>query len=306
MTVTIEAAVGYGAPNRAADVRKIHELLARIPPEKGGAPRGFDPNTGYSPRTDKLILDFQKFHRLHPADARVDRDRAVLASLNRLTGELRTTAPTPVVAIVTGIVTGHAYVKGFNGKAKRHKGRFRVPTYKMQIGVADTYGDVYKIAGKPVVEFDVLRFGIKFNPVAFDAGRGFHECFTMQGPPVGEFSLTRNSYDGGSWLLKGEYLIHAGPREPRNPYSDDNLKSLYGALGCIQPVGPAKMLILDGVVRRLAFGDTFKEDSGWAEDADERISMQGAFHCVVQRAATPPMVPLTDFRDIRGPHPAPA
>jgi hypothetical protein len=87
MNVTISATVGYKSANRPSDVQKIHDLLKRIPTDKGGPPPSFDPQVAYSPSvTDVHILNFQVRHfgKGPHADAVVTPARETLARMNEL------------------------------------------------------------------------------------------------------------------------------------------------------------------------------------------------------------------------------
>ena len=123
-------------------------------------------------------------------------------------------------------------------------------------------------------------------------------------PPVGEFVLSRANYLKGSWQfrLKPHYYIHDGPDNPLFMSSDGG-PVLFGALGCIEICWPDRMKPFDEAARRLAFGN-FDEIGFYSpEEADERITKAESFRCFVEPAPKPPLLRLTDFRNIGGPPP---
>lgn len=98
MDVTISATVGYKSVNIPGDVQKIHDLLKRIPPEKGGPPPSFNPQVPYSPPvTDVHIYNFQvkHFNRGPNADAVVTPGRQTLAKMNEMANAAGPGAGTP-------------------------------------------------------------------------------------------------------------------------------------------------------------------------------------------------------------------
>jgi hypothetical protein len=327
MTVTISAPVGYhgrNGGNRAPDVRVVHDLLSRIPPSKGGAGARLNPNAGYSAQTDEYIYTFQKFHKLGVADATVHPGHQTLVLLNELAkggvtpaprpgqpaiptpvpqpGPGPDIAPLPLLAVMTSTIVGHGYISGFDNKAKQKKGRFRVPLYRLRLGRADTSDGEWKLS-TPVMDFDVVRFGVAYDDVAFKEDPRY-SLFRIQGPPVGEFVLSRANYLKGSWQfkLKPHYYVHDGPDNPHFMSSDIG-SPLFGALGCIEICWPGRMKLFDEATRRLAFGN-FDEIGFYSpEEADARITKAESFRCVVEAALKPPLLPLTDFRDIGGPAP---
>jgi hypothetical protein len=89
MDVTISASVGYKSVNIPGDVQKIHDLLKRIPPDKGGPPASFNAQAPYSAAvTDVHIYNFQVKHfgAGHNADAVVNPGRQTLAKMNQSAG----------------------------------------------------------------------------------------------------------------------------------------------------------------------------------------------------------------------------
>lgn len=327
MAITITAPVGYhgrNGGNRAPDVRGVHDLLSRIPPGQGGAGASLNPAAGYSPQTDQYILKFQSFHKLPVKDATVHPGQQTLALLNQLAGGGASPGPwpgqppvpnpapqpgpspdvepLPLLAVMTSTIVGHAYISGFDNKVERKIGRFRVPLYRLRLGRADTSEKAWKLS-TPVMDFDVVRFGVAFDATAYDR-KPSYSLFKMQGPPEREFDLSRATYLKGSWqfTLKPNYYIHDGPDNPHFKSSDDG-RPLFGALGCIEVCWPGKMTFFDEVTRRLAFGDFDRIGFYSPEEADARITQAKSFRCVVQPAATPPLLPLTDFRPIGGPPP---
>lgn len=316
MTVTITAPVGYhgrSGGNRAPDVRIVHDLFSRIPPSKGGAGASLSPNAGYSAQTDQYIYAFQKFHKVDVADATVHPNQQTFVLLNQLAnpgprpglppipnpapqpGPGPDIAPLPLLAVMTSSIVGHGYVSGFDNKSETKLGRFRVPLYRLTLGRADTS------AGWKRVDFDVIRFGVALDHAAYRRTPSY-SAFPMQGPPVGTFVLSRADYLKGSWQFKPHYYIHNGPNNPLFMSSDAGMP-LVGALGCIEICWPGRMKLFDEAARRLAFGN-FDEIGFYSpEEADERITKAAFFHCIVEPAPKPPLLPLTDFRDIGGPPP---
>jgi hypothetical protein len=178
MTIAISASVGYKADNRPDDVRKIHELLKRIAPDKGGPPTSFNPGSSYSAAvTDVHIYNFQVRHfgKGTAADAVVSPGRATLEKMNAVAGSSPGASPAPapdpaagggvqpanVSAVMTATQAGHAYVKGYDGKNKAGYGRFRVPMYELRVGLAGYSGAWDNPTS--VRTFKVIRFGVKFD-----------------------------------------------------------------------------------------------------------------------------------------------
>ena len=293
--IWIDNPVGYRAKNDAGDVAKIHDILNRIPSAKGGAPIYIPPGTPYSPElTDIHILSFQnKWFSGNSCDAVVSPHGATLRKMNELALESPQNRdngkPLNVLAIMSDLTEGRATLKGFSretvidpsdGKKKhRTPGQFTVPLYILKIG--RDAGD-----GKTIVEgtenwYHVIRFGVCFHNDAVEAGKHSSQWFSIEGPPVGEYVLKRNSYAHGSWLLRGDFLIHAGPTIGGN--------TLYGGLGCIQPVNGG-MKRLDDCVRKLSFGELFTKGTIKAEAADKKITDAGSFRCIVEKANLPPVI----------------
>jgi len=304
--ISIRFPVGYNAKNDADDVAKIHNILNKIPPEMGGAPIYISPGTAYSALlTDVHILSFQnKWFKGNNCDAVVSPNGATLRKMNdlaRLSDQNRATMnPEKVLAIMSALVDGHVTIKGYSRekvidpvdqKVKhRTPGRFTVPLYILKVG-RDS-GD-----GETIVEgteswYHVIRFGVCFHPAAQEAGEHSSRWFSVDGPPCDKFVLKRHSYLGGSWLLRGEFLIHVGPVVGGS--------SLVGGLGCIQPVN-GSMRRFDDNVRQLSFGDRHRKGIIDPREADERITAKGSFRCLVQTANMPPVICLDDFSAIDGP-----
>jgi hypothetical protein len=297
--------VGYRAKNAKRDVDKIHDILNKIPPMQGGAPIYIPPNTPYSPElTDIHILSFQnKWFKGNNCDAVVSPGGATLRKMNELarpSDQNRFTMnPEKVLAIMSDLREGSATIKGYSrekftdprdGKT-RHKtpGLFSVPLYILKVG--RDAGDGQTIVEGTESWYHVLRFGVCFHPTAQEAGKHFSEWFSIEGPPCDTFVLKRNKYLNGSWLLRGDFLIHTGPDIGREP---------FGSLGCIQPVNGG-MRRLDENVRKLSFGDRYKSGIVQAREADERISTSGSFRCIVEPAQMPIVRCLMDFSAVNGP-----
>ena len=313
-------AVGWRSPNRPSDVELIHDLFMRIPVSEGGAPPGFNPKGGHTVRTDDLIYRLQQRHGL-VADAVVTPRRETFRLMQALAGKLpprrhdEFIQPARVLAVMTSKIVGHAYVKGYDGTSEasglhRIRGRFRVPLYELRVGIGEeTLGDYFAV-------FHVLRFGVRYrHAVACNGGR-FKQMFEMEGPPRGSHVLKRDRYLGGAWKLKGNFLIHPGPVFPQERGDDTQagMDRLVGSIGCIQPTGPRNMEKLDEFVRRASFSSLY--DEGFFVDhdpkkpatargaiADRRITEAGSFRCLVEPAAHPPLLPLTDLTDVGGPRP---
>ncbi|HEV2553180.1 MAG TPA: hypothetical protein VGV17_05395 [Bosea sp. (in: a-proteobacteria)] len=320
MAKEIVQAVGWRSPNRASDVALIHDLFMRIPVSEGGAPPGFNPKGGHTVRTDDLIYRFQKRHGL-VADAVATPRRETFRLMQSLAGKLpprrndEGIQPARVLAVMTSKIVGHAYVKGYDGQSEagglhRIRGRFRVPLYELRVGIGEeTLGDHFAV-------FHVLRFGVRYRDSVARNGGGFRQIFAMEGPPRGMHVLKRDRYLGGAWKLKGDFLIHPGPSFPHERGDDTpkGLNKLVGSIGCIQPTGPRGMEALDEFVRRASFSSLY--DEGFFVDhdpkkpatergaiADRRITEAGSFRCLVEPAARPPLLPLTDLTAIGGPPP---
>jgi hypothetical protein len=92
--------------------------------------------------------------------------------------------PAAVTAIATSTIVGHAYIKGYEGKTKKGIGRFRVALYELIVST----GDVRNSAPNACKRFKTVRFGVKFDSVAYDRPNSrYHEWFRVVGPPEGEF-----------------------------------------------------------------------------------------------------------------------
>jgi hypothetical protein len=304
--ISIRFPVGYKAKNDAGDVAKIHDILNKIPPEKGGAPIYIPPGTPYSPElTDIHILSFQnKWFTGNNCDAVVSPSGATLRKMNELahlSDQNRFTMnPEKVVVIMSALTEGQITLKGYSrekfidptdGKLK-HKtpGQFTMPLYILKVG-RDS-GDGATIVEGTESWFHVVRFGVRFDPSAQEAGKHASQWFSIEGPPCDTFALTRNAYAGGSWLLKGDFLIHVGPTV--------GSFTLFGGLGCIQPVNGG-MRRFDEYVRKLSFGDRYTKGILDPREADERISDRKSLRCIVETAPLPPVVCLTDFSAADGP-----
>ncbi len=320
MNAVISAKVGYQSSNKPGDVRIIHDLLKRVPATKGGPAPSFDAARGYGQQTDQAIYNFQLRHfAKSQCDASVWPGGGTLAKLNEAATGTPGTAPAAppatgraaeparIAAVMTSRITGFAYIKGMDLTQTPHAalGRFRVPLYRLEIGLADTSGSQWSVASK-TLELDVIRFGVSYRSAAYNADKKFNECFKTVGPPEGTFNLKRHQSKnlGGTWKITGDYLIHVGPGNPKIKASDDNLRALAGAVGCIEICEPGKMRLFDEVIRILAFGELYSKGGISAEAADKRISEAGSFRCIIESASPPALMPLTDFTMIGGPKPA--
>jgi hypothetical protein len=166
--------------------------------------------------------------------------------------------------------------------------------------LADESDTSWKLS-PPTSDFDVIRFGVYVNSEAYSI-RPDYKHFRMQGPPSGEFTLARDNYLSGSWHMKGNYYIHDGPNNPHFKSDDDEL-DLVASLGCIELCWAGGMRRFDEAVRTRSFGDFYGIGFYDQKEADERITKSQSFRCIVEPAATPPLLPLTDFRPIGGPPP---
>ncbi|MBK9082066.1 MAG: hypothetical protein IPL88_08325 [Rhizobiales bacterium] len=324
MAVTITAAVGYKSPNRPDDVRKVHDLLKRVPPAQGGPPPSFNPSSPYSPSvTDQHIYNFQvkQFGKGSNADAVVDPARETLKRLNALAGggagggvginpppgppvgALPPTKPDGslppvgepsrapsghcyVGAILLSNVVNHAYIAGYQGEPRKVKaGVFKVPTYGLLLG---HYREWEKglLPDDMLAEFEVIRYGVRFDESKNVPGATNEDVFVVQGTCVGDFTLSRAPYLDGSWRIKGEYYIHVGPSNPR--FKSDDASKLSGALGCVE-ICNRQWATFQVRVRALALGEKYL--SGEIDDAtaDRIITEQNLFRLLVQPAARPPL-----------------
>lgn len=304
--IRIRFPVGYNSKNDAGDVAKIHDILNKIPPELGGAPIYIPPGTRYSPElTDIHILSFQnKWFTGNNCDAVASPNGATLRKMNelaRFSDQNRATMnPEKVLAIMSDLREGQITIKGYSretvidpadGQIKHYTpGQFTVPLYILKVGM--DAGDGATIVEGTESWYHVVRFGVRYDPVAAGARAHAGRWFSIEGPPLGEFTLSRSTYEGGAWQLKGDFLIHVGPRvgSPR----------LVGGLGCIQPVD-GRMRMLDNNVRKLSFGSRHTSGLMDPREADQRITEKKSFRCIVQKAPMPHVVCLKDFSAIGGP-----
>jgi len=314
--VTIKKPVGYNPTNDRSkndpdDVRKIHDLLNRIPADKGGAAIYFNPSLGYNPAvTDVHILHFQnRWFTGKNCDAVVSPGGPTLRKMNELTkSEYQNRAfvsPAKVIAIMTSEMRGSVMLKAITRHKERDKdgvmkhrflGRFKVPLYVLKVGIGKVDN------GKPTIdavkEYTVVRYGVRYEHNKAIAGAPAREWFTLQGPPYGGWVLSRSGYMRGSWLITGQYLIHPGPRSGGR--NDRPADELAGGLGCIQPVDGG-MSALDRHVREASFSSHFIEGFIDAAEADRQITQAGSFSCFVENAAKPTVTCLDDFTAIGGP-----
>ena len=331
MAVTISAPVGYKSANRPDDVRKVHDLLKRIPPAQGGPPASFNPATPYSPAvTDQHIYNFQvkQFGKGPNADAVVDPSRETLKRLNALAGggggiginppagpPAGSLPPTPpggggspkpdpgkpaigeparapsgncyVGAILGATAVSHAYIAGFQGKPRKVKGGvFKVPTYGLLLGHYRVWEDGL-LPDAMLGQYEVIRFGVKFDESKNVPGATNEDVFTVQGTCVGDFQLSRAPYLDGSWRIKGEYYIHVGPSNPR--FKSDDATKLSGALGCVE-ICNRDWMEFQVRVRALALGAPYIEGAIDDATADRIITEEGLFRLLVTPAAKPPLV----------------
>lgn len=329
MAVTISAPVGYKSANRPDDVRKVHDLLKRIPPGQGGPPASFNPATPYSPAvTDQHIYNFQvkQFGKGPNADAVVDPARETLKRLNGLSGgggggigvnpppgppagALPPTRPAPdpgkpgvgeparapsgnfhVGAVLLSNTVNHAYIAGFQGEPVRKKaGVFKVPTYGLLLGHYRDW-EAGLLPDADLAEFEVIRYGVKFDESKNVPGASDSDVFKVQGTCVGDFVLARAPYLGGSWRIKGEYYIHVGPGNPR--LRTDEMKKLSGALGCVE-ICNRKWTEFQVRVRALALGLPYLKGEIDDATADRIITEEGLFRLFVMPAAKPPLVRIS-------------
>jgi hypothetical protein len=304
--VGIRFPVGYKAKNDKDDVDKIHDILNRIPPAEGGAPVYIPPGTPYSPElTDIHILSFQgKWFTGNNCDAVVSPNGATLRKMNQLAHlsvqNRFTMNPEKVIVVMSALTEGRITLKGYSrekvvdstdGKLKHMTpGQFTMPLYILKVGL--DAGDGERIVEGTESWFHVVRFGVRFDPAAQKAGSHASQWFSIEGPPCGVFTLKRNAYAGGSWLLQGDFLIHVGPTVGGS--------TLFGGLGCIQPVNGG-MRRFDECVRKLSFGDRYTSGIVHSREADERITARESMRCIVQTAPMPPVTCLQDFSAIEGP-----
>jgi hypothetical protein len=302
--------VGWKSPNDAADVEFVHRMLLTVPESKGGPPASFMARQPYSPETDKAILNFQKRQGLF-ADAVVSPGGATIKRIREMMSghqQRHEYEPTTVTIIVTDRIIGHGYVKGYDGKAaddgsNLHPvlGRFRVPVYEMNVGVGQpSTGFTYR-------PFPVMRFGVRYRNEVAKAGGQYNDVFKVEGPPAGEFALTRVPYKVGrfAWQIKHDFLLHVGPDAPLTKGDDTpaGIRKVVSGIGCVMPVGPQSFQKLNSWIRECAFSDLYREKMISDDDADARIGKYKSLRCVIRPASAPPLRPLTDFREFGGPPP---
>lgn len=307
MVVAIKKAVGYRAANNPDDVRAIHDLLNRIPSADGGPPVYFNPSLPYNPTvTDVHILSFQnRWFTGNNCDAVVSPGGQTLAKMNQKARSEYTNrpfvSPANVVAAMTKQQRGTVQIKGFSrskaidpsdGRQKHFiLGLFEVPLYVLKVGIGTCTSTAFTIGAER--EYLAVRFAVRYDEVAAQAGRPHKEWFEIVGPPKGDFALKRNPYAHGSWLLKGDFLIHVGPIRGSSV--------IFGGLGCIQPVDGG-MRRLDEQVREYSFSDYYRSGFVDAAEADRRITQAGSFHCFVEHMTEPPKARLVqDLTHVGGP-----
>lgn len=102
-----------------------------------------------------------------------------------------------------------------------------VPTYNM--GVTGKYDD-----GTPCYkQFEVIRFGVNhvLNNDPYVVGLEDEQTYVMQGWMKYKLHST-NVAENGAWIVKGSFLVHDGPDDPRSL-----AKGVFGSEGCIEVCG---------------------------------------------------------------------
>ena len=119
--------------------------------------------------------------------------------------------------------------------------KYIVPTYKMNvIGI--------NRMGKPIsASFEVIRFGVQRD-----------ETKNIKARIVGlsdsqSYKLNWVDYLGGSWQVKGDWLIHEGAEDPTT--------EAWGAIGCIEVCGVNGWNEFNSLLKELTRIDDFEEIS---------------------------------------------
>ncbi len=295
MAITISAKVGYfgrGVGNVDVDVKKVHALLAGLPPgQQGKAVAGFNPSSGYSAKTDQAIYNFQERQGL-TKDATVDRVGPTLDALNRLSNlAVGRPAPTPAPAIgaprpltltVTSRTMGKGILIGYEPDAdKKHRGKYETDLYEIilsepQSGVSES--------------FRAFRFGPN---VGDDRSLRKPKITGLRTKPKSAVTFGKTYIRGtGGWKIpyhdpKAAFLVHGGMSNETTPALNN---------GCVMISGSKKDRLAPNAEERHEWW-SFRDwvcrmslgEEGYAEDGslEYRISEAQALKIVIELVPDP-------------------
>jgi len=296
MAVAISAKVGYfgrSGGNTDVDVKKVHGLLAGLPPGQAGkAVAGFNPAAGYSAKTDQAIYNFQAHHGLVP-DATVDRIGPTLDALNRLsryagsqpapapapTPAPSASAPRPLILTVTSRTKGKGLLVGYEPEAgKPHRGLYE----------ADLYEIILSEPASGVTEsFRAFRFG-----PSVAKGRSVKAPLItgIRAKPSIAITFGKQYIKGtGGWKIpvadaSAAFLVHGGAKNEMTPAANNGCVMISGSkTDSLLPPGSDlrhEWWLFRDWVCRMSLGEPEFKDDGSLE---KRISDARALKIVIER-----------------------
>ena len=153
-------------------------------------------------------------------------------------------ARSQIILEVTDKKVGYSWMK--NWKNEGDGNRYLVPTYQM---------NVYVQCGREkrwVGAFEVVRFGI--DSAGWGGSGSICGLSDAQDYKLrwwGDYPVhSVEGAPGGGWIIFGDYLVHAGPENPRDAVNP------FGATGCIEVCGPGQWAQLNGtILKELSLDD---------------------------------------------------
>lgn len=331
MAVSITAPVGYKSANRPDDVRKVHDLLKRIPPAQGGPPATFNPAVPYSPSvTDQHIYNFQvkQFGKGPNADAVVDPARETLKRLNALAGgggaiginpppgppagSLPPTGPgggapdpgKPAIGEPARAPSGNCYVGailGSNTVSHAYIAGYQGEPRKVKAGVfkVPTYGLLlghYRVWEDGILPDDLAA---TYEVIRF--GVKFDESKNVPGATNEDCFLVQGTCVGDFQLSRAPYLDGSWRIKgeyyihvgPGSPrWKSDDPTKLTGALGCVE-ICNKQWSEFQVRVRALALGLPYLKGEIDDATADRIITEENLFRLLVVPAARPPLIRIS-------------